>query len=245
MKWMIIAAILSMMIAGCKGCKGEQPVLMVVLCDVSHSSTLMKSDKEKNLELLIAQVKSIPGKLPRKSVVFYLPISANRYAMSIGDVVEKRSVNDSKRAKEDARFKQLIDSVCNSLRKLATTDSASSCILTSIENGYHFLLDKHSDYSGHDMQLMIISDMLESCTTSAGRMRMQSLEGKLLDSTRWAVAAYKSHMRFDAQQISINVKLLTPGMNSKLSEVVTGYWDTLFRKMGYQQKTVTFDTPTL
>lgn len=233
----LFTAFLLLILSCTGGVDSNPPSLVVVLCDVSNS--VSASGNTSNIKNVTSIAQKLLTCFPAKSRLIYLPISENRYAKHLIDF-EVKTINDATLEDEKARIKQGSSELQKQLNYLSTSkaDSYNTCILTSIENAYNILVThaKRDAYKDHRYRLIILSDLLESCTSSpAGAVRMKVDNMKSMDQAASLLGKFEPKINLDQSKIDLLVTMTTPGLTADVSNKLEAIWRQVFEKMGYGQ----------
>jgi hypothetical protein len=250
MKLICSIVVLTLLSASCKDWlkEPEQPVFAVVICDASNSATKFSHNQKAYFDSMVSKIHALPDNLPSGSVLFYIPVTWNEYKDALGGrPFEKKSVNDAQASDLRKSQQLLLDTICNQLHQLASTDASSSCILTSIRNAYSIIESNKTKavYLQHRYQIIILSDMMEYCNSnSVGWINMEIDDPKTIKTNLAAISLFNPGIDLNRPAIDLRVVLLTPGITGKQSDLLKSYWRKLFQKMNYDSAKLRFDSPT-
>ncbi len=211
------------------------PSVVVVLCDVSNSVTV-KGSKAQNLDQVIAEAQKLLSCFPAKSKIVYLPINENVLSKPLVEFA-MTAYNDATKKKMKAKIASTGDLLRFKLDSLSKVAGHNTCILTSIENGYELLLSEsqHSAYKNHHYKLIILSDMLEACSSSrAGSVRIRHDDTTSMNAAASLFGQFQPEVTFNSLDVDVVVytpSALTPLVKSRLQNT----WRTAFARMKYSK----------
>lgn len=217
----------------------------IVLCDASNSTTLLATTTELQgtLPKLKDYIKKIPKWYALKSEVFYYPVSDNLISNQLGSKV---SYNIETRSQLEPEIER-IDSITNGVVRevdIIASQTKNSCILQSIGRCIKRFEELVKDRPGEEFtnELIIISDMLESCKLSdTADIRMTVLNSSRLTAAIEKFAKENTTLNVSNLDLTVRVIINTPWMGSRF-EPIRKCWETWFEKIGVQKDKLFFYT---
>lgn len=216
--------------------KPQKPALAVVLCDVSGTVSRAKtSQTSTSLSSVIDHAnKLVLNYYPTKSTVLFLPISNVRHA-EILEEISLKSGSAARKKKEMEDRKAGLERLTKKLTALSRAASATTCILTSIENAYDIFRVKAQDkkYAPDQLtyELVILSDMIEDCRDSpVGDVKLQ----KNSDGPQRQIEKLVSQVALNSPSIRVKIVVTTQFISSEFDQKIQRFWRTAFRKMQYR-----------
>lgn len=223
----------------------DKKARVIVLCDASNSTTLLhaESNMEGRLEKLKTYVKRVPKWYSFESQVLYYPVSDNLVSEQLGPTVcydiRMRSQLEPEKEKADS-FENKINNGIDSMAR----NRPSSCILLSIKRAINRFneLARGETSPGYSNELVIISDMLESCRVSdTAEIRMSVLNTARLNAAIQQFGQENPVADISRLHLTVKVIINSPWMGSRFAAIQQS-WENWFYKLGIQKENLFFYT---
>ena len=234
-----------MVLTICQAQPNKKKTRVIVLCDVSNSVTLNKSQSGKpgNLNRLKEYVKDIPdwNCFQLGSEIHFYPITNNLLSAPFIAPVIYNIPLKGKLLSEKKRVNSLKEVICLTIDSLAKSDP-SSCVLLSVKRAvirFNELSRNNQDKLSNE--LIIISDMLENSKMDKVRINMNVIDA---DQLKAAIKTFeKQNPKLDATNLNLKVTVLinSPGMDLSYKSIEE-CWQKWFLSIGIKSDNLFFYT---
>lgn len=219
----------------------EEKSRVIVLCDVSNSTTLLHS--KDNAVGQLSNLKKYVGMIPKwelyplGSDFFYYPVSDNLISEQLGTKVAYNIIRRSQLNPERERVDSLTTAINQEIDSLAR-NMKNSCILLSIKRAINRFNELARDNPGknYSNELIIVSDMLECCRLSdTSEINMSVVSTARLNA---AINTFqKDNPALDVKNLNLKVRVLinSPWMGSRFTTIQRS-WEEWFSKLGVEKE---------
>jgi hypothetical protein len=236
-KYLLAVSIISIFIFSCGPQEQVRKKMVFVLCDVSNSTTAMNTGQPKlgMLDSLKSYVRRIPACYPHDTKIIFYPISANSKAAAIGEEIIYQNVEDANWKAQDSANIKKINTINQAIDSLAGI-CKNSCILNSIESIVSAVQDYKSnpDYKNYDFELIIISDLVESCGDT--KISINAFDKESLQKSLVAFSSYEPRSNLGQAFQKVQVIMNVPFLADSNAVLIKNAWVALFSKMGLTEQ---------